>query len=275
MVDCIVLDNEVANLFKPLYQGDISVYTDYEHFGYGVIKDDEPLGLFLSTISEEWTSVDWIYVRPESRHKELGRRMIRGGIRALSEVMGEDFVTVCCTDEKLKAFLENCGFDFEDEGKRKFYSYRGNLSDMNLIPRVPVAPNTIFSLSQLAPREYKALSLYFESLKDTEIAIPLPIKKEDYLDTPAVFIEKDRIRALFLLKKLSDKEVAIAYAYAFEHDGRALLALIAKAKAAVISEFGPDVIISSVSLGENTEKMLEALLPEMEKQSVSFGFYRN
>ena len=272
MVDCLVLDEEVANQFTPLYQGDISVYADAGHFGYGTLQDGEPVGLFLATIAGDWASVDWIYVREDCRSKELGRRMMRGGIRALSEMIGEDFITVCCADEKLKAFLENCGFGFDS--KREFYSYRGRLSDMTMIPRVEVKANTVFSLSELAPREYKGLNLYFESLKDTEIAIPLPIRKEDYLDAPAVFIEKDRIRALFLLKKLSEEEVAIAYAYAFEHDGRALLSLIQESKKAVLEQFGPDVIVSTASIGKNVEKMLKAMLPEMEKKPVHFGFYQ-
>ena len=67
MVDCLVLDEEVANQFTPLYQGDISVYADAGHFGYGTLQDGEPVGLFLATIGGDWASVDWIYVREDCR----------------------------------------------------------------------------------------------------------------------------------------------------------------------------------------------------------------
>lgn len=272
MVSCVVLDREVANAFSPLYQGDINAYADTRHFAYGTVMDGEPVGLFLSTVGEDWISVDWIYVKEEYRGKELGTRMVKGGARVIAEMFGEDFITVCCTDEKMKAFLEKCGFGFEKEPDR--YSYRAKLSDMIELPRIKIEKNTVFALPELAPREYKALSLYFESLKDTEIGIGLPIRKEDYLDTPAVYIENDCIRALFLLKKESEEEISIAYAYAFGHDGHALFSVIQKAAAAVKEQFGEAVAISTASLGENTEKMLEKIFPGIQKTPIFFGYYQ-
>ncbi len=271
MVNYVMLDERIANAFTPLYQGDLLHFTDEKHFAYGAVIEGEPVGLFAATIEEDYSSVDWIYVKEEHRGGELGKRMLKGGVRIISEMYGEDYITVCCTDEALKGFFEHCGFVFKADWVR--YSYRGNLKDMKEIPEVNLQEHAIYSLSQLSPEDLNGLNLYFESLRDTEIGMELPIKKEDYLDTPAVFIKNDLLRAVLLLKEESGDEISIAYAYAFEHDGYALILLIQEAKKAIVKEYGEDKIISTASLGDNTDKMLEYLFPSMEKTPVFFGSY--
>ena len=118
-----------------------------------------------------------------------------------------------------------------------------------------------------------ALTLYFESLEDTEIPVELPIRREDYLDVPAVFIRDDMIRSVLLLKKEAGEEVSIAFAYAFNHDGMALSCLINEAKKAVEKLYGGDVTVSTTSLGLHTERMMDKLFDGIEKKPVYYGIY--
>lgn len=271
MVNYVMLDKTIANAFTPLYQGDISTYLGEERFAYGAVKDGEPVGLFLSTIYEDMVTLDWIYVRDDCRGEELGGRMVKGGVRVLMDILGGELVTVCCEDEGLKLFFEKCGFYFRKE--ELFYSYRAKLSDIIKLPEIDVPEDSVFRLSELRAKEFKSLNLYFQSLKDTEIPIDLPIEKSDYMDVPAVYIRNDMIRAVILLKKESDSEVSIAFAYAFNRDGRALATLIQEAVAAIRDSFDEDVIISTASLGKNTEKMLESLFTDIDKKPIYQGIY--
>ncbi len=270
-VEYVVLDKKVAGAFIPLYQGDIKECLGDDRFCFGAVRDGEPIGLFMSTINRDSVSIDWIYVRKDSRKGELGRRMVKGGVRVIREILGVELVTVCCEDEKLRAFLKKCGFYFP-RGSR-FYSYRGKLSDLKPLPKIKVPEDTMFRLSELRAKEYKGISLYFESLEDTEIPIRLPIDKNDYLDLPAVYFDNDLLRSVLLFKEVSDSEVSIAFAYAFNQDGRALASLINESSALIRKQYGKDVIISTVSIGPHTEKMMEALFSEIEKKPVYQGVY--
>ncbi|MCR5404442.1 MAG: GNAT family N-acetyltransferase [Butyrivibrio sp.] len=271
MINYVMLDKTIASAFTPLYQGDISTCLGAERFAYGAVKDGEPVGLFLSTIYQDMITLDWIYVREDCRGEELGSRMVKGGVRVLMEILGGELVSVCCEDGGMKRFFEKCGFYFREE--QMFYSYRAKLSDIIKLPEIDVPEDTVFRLSELRAKEFKSLSLYFESLKDTEIPIDLPIRKSDYMEVPAVYIRNDMIRAVILLKKESDEEVSIAFAYAFNRDGRALATLIQEAVSAIRDSFGEDVIISTASLGKNTEKMLESLFVDIDKKPIYQGIF--
>ena len=272
MVDYVKLDENIAGAFTPLYQGDINEYLDSDHFAYGAVNEDgEPVGLFLATFLGEDASIDWLYVREDSRNKELGTRMLKGGVTVLDDLFGIDVVSVCCSDEAMKDFLEKRGCVFSNEVDR--YSYRGTLSDFIGFPMIRIPEKTVFSLSELTPSEFKGLNIFFRTLDKTPIPFNLPISKEDYLDVPAVYLKDDRIRAFLLFKEISKEEVSIAYAYAYGHDGRALLSIIQEAEKDIRKAYGDDVIISTASLGENTEKMVEALFPGVEKTPIYTGLF--
>lgn len=271
MVSCVRLDEKIANVFSPLYQGDIMEYTKEGRFGFGGVRDGEPIGLFLASFYNDMATVDWVYVSEDARGQGIGRHLIDGGVRLLRDLFGEDIISVCCEDEKLKDFLTKEGFRFEEE--TDLCTYRGKLSSLVPLPEFSVTEGGAYRLSELKPSEYNALTLYFESLEDTEVPVELPIRKEDYLDVPAVFIRDDMIRSVLLLKKEAGEEVSIAFAYAFNHDGMALSCLISEARKAVEKLYGEDVTISTTSLGLHTERMMDKLFDGIEKKPVYYGIY--
>ena len=271
MVQYVLLDNEIAGAFAGLYQGNITEAVREERFSFGAVEDGKPVALFISTLFEDYTAIKWIYVHKDYRNKEIGTRMLNGGIRVLQEIFGYDIVNVSTEDPELKKFLEGCGFVFSDN--RHFASYRSKLNSIIKLPEVKIPENTVFSLSELDPETFDLISFYFETLKDTEIPITLPIKKEDYLDIPAVCIEKNIIRSVLLLKKEAGQEVSIAFAYAFNQDGRALAMLIQEAKKAITERFGDDLYITTSSLGDNTERMMDRLFAKSEKKTIYCGTY--
>ena len=269
MVKYVMLDNRIAGAFSGLYQGQIKDVIRSERFSYGAEVDGRPAGLFVSTIFTDYVALNWVYIDKKFRSREIGKRMVKGGIRVLKEIFGMDIVTVSVESEELKRFFEGCGFDFP-EGRR-FCSFRAALSDMKPLPRVRIPENRIFSLSELSPDAFDALSLYFESLRDTEIPIALPVEADEYLDVPSVCIEKNYIRSVLLLKKEPRTEITIAFAYAFNQNGKALAMLIQEAGAAIRAGYGDDITILTASLGEHTEKMMEKLFTKAEKKTIYCG----
>ncbi len=271
MVQYVMLDKVIAGAFSGLYQGNIEDALRQECFSFGAAENGKPIALFISTLYEDYSVIKWIYVREEYRNMELGRRILLGGIRVLREIFGYDIVSAYTEDTRLKRFFEKSGFVFNDN--RHFASYRSKLSSMIKLPETKIPENTVFSLSELDPETFDLISFYFETLKDTEIPITLPIKKEDYLDIPAVCIEKNIIRSVLLLKKEAGSEVSIAFAYAFNQDGRALAMLIQEAKKAITEKFGDDLYITTSSLGANTERMMDRLFAKSEKKTIYCGTY--
>ena len=269
MVNYLMLDEKIAGAFSGLYQGPIEDAVRSDRFSYGALMDGKPAGLFISTLYSDYAALNWIYVAREYRGQEIGRRMLHGGIRFLKEIFGMDIVTVCLEDEGLKPFFLAGGFAFRENAG--FSSFRAKLSDLKPLPRIQIPNGRIFSLSGLEPETFDALSLYFESLRDTEIPISLPIEIDEYLDIPSVCIEDNYIRAALLLKKGPDNAITIAFAYAFLQNGKALAMLIQEAVAAVRQRYGEDVTILTASLGEQTERMMEKMFRNAEKKTIFCG----
>ncbi len=270
MVQYVMLDEKIAGAFAGLYQGDIIEAVRPERFSFGTLVDGKPAALFIATFIEDYVSLDWIYVSEEFRNMEIGRRMTSGAIRIMREIFGLEIITASCDSVAMKIFLEHCGFVFSET--RVYSSFRAKLSDQKHLPELEIPENTVYSLSELSSDAYDALSLYFETLRDTEIPISLPIRKEDYLDVPAVCIENDYIRATLLLKK-SDPGIAIAFAYAFDRDGKALAMLIQEAGRAVREQFGENVEVFTSSIGVYTEKMMDKMFKNVEKKMIWCGSY--
>ena len=270
MFQFVLPDKKLLPVFTGLYQGDLMDYTKGSGFVIGALEDGKPAGLILSTVYSGEVSIDWVYVKEEFRGRALGSRMVKKFTRDTIDMGLAEFFRTCTTDTKLVKFFTDCGYVFSDE--LEHFSYRAKLSDMIELPKVR-GKDHVFALSGLTSHILKGINLYFSSLADELVGVELPIKPEDYLDVPSVYIADDRLRAILLTRQVGEKEVSISYAYTYENDGMALFTIAQEAKKAITEKLGDDLIISTASLGPNTEKLMEKLFPELEKEPIYTGVY--
>ena len=254
-----LLDEKTIGMFQALYPGEIAEVTAPGRLAVGMMEEQGPAALLVATIQGTALWIDYLYVKPELRRQGVGGELLfsfLGKVKALEEIT--DVYAVC--DEEMQLFFEE--FGFEPDYKHPATSYQGVLKDMTGL-EAPAKKESVKKLADLSGVQINQLSDGILKSEDAYIGIPLPINPADYMEDSLCYGDKE-LKAVLLLKE-HNGVVEVAYAYASDHNGPMLMALLAEARASLLARLPEDTRIVVTALDDKVASIADKILVEPKR----------
>ena len=169
--------------------------------------EEEPLaaaGILMAHVEQREMVIDWLYVDEAFRRRGGGRAMLEG-LRDAAKASGKlDGMTMTYTQvhQNMTEFLRACGFiAVYREGCRAF---RSTLGDFHIFP-VPAEKNGVLqSLRDVPPEEVARFSGVLGTGVIPNVGIRPPIDPMDYRPESCAYLERGKIRGLWLVQDERD-----------------------------------------------------------------------
>ncbi len=262
-----VLDKDSLPYFDGLYPGKIEQFSDDSHFAVGLVIDEEPAGLFLSTFAGEDLFLDWIYLDPKFRGNKIGLSFYGEIMRSIREAQQINHIYAMTADKQHKYLLQDLGFIFLNADAKPVYS--STLSKIIDFPKMEPSSN-ITHLCEMKDADIKGLNQFLHAQNNFNVTVSFPIKKEDYLKESLIYWKDGEPKSVILFVEDGDS-ITIPFSFKVKNGSKYLGHLLTVAKEELLKTYGPDKEIYITAVNEDSESVTKKLFTEYETSYIYVG----